>query len=71
MASFDILYTFFEVGKKENPGMYNFILGGTAGTISVTLTYPTDVVRRKMQVVGEAGQPVYSGFFDCCKKVVA
>lgn len=71
MASFDIMSTYFDVKNSKNPGIYNFILGGAAGTFSVTITYPTDVVRRKMQVVGEAGQPVYSGFFDCCRKVIA
>ena len=46
------------------------MLGGIAGTISVTITYPTDVVRRKLQVVGEPGQPLYNGIWDCCKTVV-
>lgn len=49
MASFDILKTFFNVDQRDpRAGIYNFILGGAAGTISVTLTYPTDLIRRKM-----------------------
>lgn len=45
--------------------LWNFCLGGLAGTISVTLTYPTDLVRRKLQLVGHPGHPSYSGFIDC------
>lgn len=70
MSAFDILSTFFDVKNQANPGLYNFMLGGIAGTISVTITYPTDVVRRKLQVVGEPGQPLYNGIWDCCKTVV-
>jgi len=28
--------------------MSNFLLGGLAGTIAVTITYPTDLIRRKL-----------------------
>ena len=49
MASFDILKTYFAVDKNHPQAqLANFILGGSAGTIAVTLTYPTDLLRRMM-----------------------
>lgn len=58
-------FTQFESLKRWNfgspPGpedevstLNNLICGGMAGTISQTLTYPLDVVRRRMQVVNDA-----------------
>lgn len=66
MASYDILMTFFKIDKSHpNAQIYNFTLGGVAGTFAVTLTYPTDLIRRKMQMVGTPGYPSYKGFLDC------
>lgn len=71
MASFDILKTYLKI-DKDHPRAYsyNFLLGGLAGTISVSLTYPTDLVRRKLQMVGKPGFPHYDGIFDCCRKIM-
>lgn len=46
-------------------------MGGFAGSFAVTITYPTDLIRRKMQVSGTDGHPTYTGFLDCGKKIVA
>ena len=45
-------------------------MGGSAGTISVTLTYPTDLVRRRMQLSGIDGHPHYSNMFNCFVRIV-
>lgn len=72
MASYDILKTFFQVDQKNpNAQVMNFTLGGVAGTIAVSLTYPTDVIRRKMQMSGAKGHDTYTGFMDCGNKVYA
>lgn len=41
-----------------------------AGSISQTLTYPFDVLRRKMQVTGMQGGPKYSGTLDALKSTL-
>ena len=70
MASFDILSSYYKVDKKDpRAWLYNLILGGTSGTIAVTLTYPTDLIRRRMQLVGMEGQHKYNGMFDCGIKI--
>lgn len=66
MASFDILRTFFSVDKSHPYAqLMNLCLGGTAGTIALTLTYPTDVVRRLMQLSGTKGYPKYTSMLNC------
>lgn len=66
MAAFDILRTYFKIDNShKNAQIYNFTLGGVAGTIAVTFSYPTDLVRRKLQMVGHEGFPNYKGIVDC------
>ncbi len=47
MASYDFLMQNYGPKKGEkNVVFWNLTLGATAGTIAVTATYPTDLVRR-------------------------
>lgn len=47
MASYDFLMQNFAPDKNNKwLTFYNLSLGATAGLIAVTLTYPTDLVRR-------------------------
>ena len=44
--------------------------GAFAGTFSVSITYPTDLVRRRLQLQGfDKTVPKYDGIFDCCRKI--
>ena len=71
MASFDILKTFFVVDKNHPyQQLMNLCMGGAAGTISVTLTYPTDLVRRRMQLSGIEGHPQYSSMMNCFARII-
>lgn len=71
MASFDILKSLIVVDKK-NPKAHlvNLVLGGTAGTIAVTMTYPTDLIRRCLQLSGTPGYPVYTSMFHAATRIV-
>lgn len=48
MSSFDWLSNTFKPRKKDSQSIvyYNLLIGATAGTIAVTITYPTDLVRK-------------------------
>jgi len=71
MSSFDILRTFFKIDNQaKNAQVKNFFFGGLAGTIAVTFTYPTDLIRRKLQMVGHPGYPNYTGFVDCAVTIL-
>jgi hypothetical protein len=51
MASFDVLkYRYLPDKKHPRFDVINLSLGALAGTIAVTFTYPTDVVRRLLQL---------------------
>jgi len=67
MASYDFLMQRFGP-KKGDPKTvyYNLLLGATAGTIAVTATYPTDLVRRLIQLNGTPGHD-YNGIFDAIR----
>lgn len=43
----------------------NLLNGAVAGTIAVTLTYPSDLVRRMIQLNGTPGHN-YTGLVDAC-----
>jgi hypothetical protein len=44
--------------------------GAFAGLFSVSITYPTDLVRRRLQLQGfDSSVPEYSGIIDACKKI--
>ena len=43
----------------------NLLNGGVAGVIAVTATYPTDLVRRRMQLSGVDGHEKYKNMIDC------
>jgi len=50
---------------------YKLVCGAGAGVTAQTLTYPGDVIRRRMQANGMMGElPVYSGILDCIRKTL-
>jgi Mitochondrial carrier protein len=52
MTTFDLLKVkFITDPNNKNFGLINLVLGGTAGAVATALTYPTDLLRRKMQLI--------------------
>lgn len=46
------------------------IAGGLAGMSAVSITYPTDLIRRRLQLKGfDSSVPDYNGVVDCAKKI--
>lgn len=62
-----------EVGPSNDVSSSNtrtLLCGAVSGTVSQTLTYPFDVLRRKMQVSGMDGLgPKYTGAVDAMVKI--
>lgn len=76
MTSFDFM-TALTVGKdpeqmkkipKRKMIYLNLFNGAMAGTIAVTATYPTDLVRRLLQLNGTPGHS-YTGLADCVQQL--
>lgn len=71
MASFDILKSFIVIDKNSpRAQVANFVLGGVAGTFAVSFSYPTDLLRRMMQLSGSPGHPKYSSAIDAATQIV-
>ena len=48
----------------------NLLMGGVSGCLAVTVSYPTDLVRRHMQLSGTKGYPVYSNMFQVFRHIL-
>ena len=70
MATFDVLKAKY-LPNPESPKftLMNLVLGGIAGTFSMFLTYPTDLLRRKIQLLAfeSTGNAPYTGIASCCQ----
>jgi solute carrier family 25 phosphate transporter 23/24/25/41 len=71
LAVFDILKHHYQVPKMHPRfDAYNFGMGAVASSLAVTLTYPFEVTRRRIQMGGLLGRKEYDGISDCVKKTV-
>lgn len=70
MSSFD--WMMVNLGPKDKKSKniiyYNLLIGAMAGTLAVTVTYPTDLVRKLIQLNGQDGHN-YKGLGDCCAQL--
>ena len=56
---------------KMSEASRKLLAGGLAGVGAVSLTYPTDLVRRRLQLQGfDKSVPQYDGIRDCVQKIV-
>jgi solute carrier family 25 phosphate transporter 23/24/25/41 len=70
MAAFDVLKTFIKLDRSDPYfTLKNMTMGAIAGGLSIFATYPSDLIRRRMQMRGQDGIPNYSNFFDCGYKI--
>lgn len=71
LSVFDWTATNYMPDKKSKWfDVANLLIGGWAGFVGAGLTYPADVIRRKMQLSGiDKNSEVYTSIFDACKKM--
>ena len=75
MAGFPVFnalsFTVFHKLPPINHEMDRVIRGGLAGMVAVTVTYPTDLIRRRMQMQGfDASVPSYSSTRHAIKQIL-
>jgi solute carrier family 25 phosphate transporter 23/24/25/41 len=65
----DFLHKHYEI---ENPTFVKLVCGGFAGMTAISITYPTDLIRRRLQLqhFGCDSVPEYNGIIDCARKVI-
>jgi len=70
---FPVTTTYNEQGEKEKPSVWRKVCyGGAGGVMAGIITYPNDTVRRMLQLQGSRGTTaVYTGYWDCVKKIYA
>lgn len=55
-----------------NDNTKKVLIGGFSGVTAISITYPTDLIRRRLQLQGfDKTVPEYNGFFDCLIKIVS
>ena len=53
-----------------NNHLAHLLAGGLSGSAAVTITYPTDLMRRRLQIQGmDSKIPKYNGILDVIKKI--
>ena len=73
LTSFNIYKDFLHKNYDiENPNLTKLVCGGFAGMTAISITYPTDLIRRRLQLqhFGCDSVPEYNGIIDCAKKVL-
>lgn len=75
MTTFDLLKRRYLPSSRDAPyfTLINLGLGASAGFVSAALTYPTDLIRRRMQLQGMKGGhdlPVYRNTWHCITSTV-
>lgn len=72
MTSFDLLKTNYGVDRRSPYfSITNLLMGGLAGVLAVTITYPTDLLRRTMQLSGTPGYGNYSTVFHATANILS
>lgn len=56
---------------KDTPFDTKMLSGGLCGCVSVSIMYPTDLIRRRLQLQNfDKSVPKYSGIFNCITKII-
>jgi len=68
---YETLKAFLKTNVQSDPSTIQLLsCGGISGAMSQTITYPLDVMRRKMQMQGfSSNHPIYSSTLDCVKSI--
>ena len=69
--NFSLYFYFLDTFENMENNVKKLLAGGVSSTCAVTITYPTDLIRRRLQLQGfDAAVPPYSGIIDCTTKIV-
>jgi len=65
----DFLHKNYDI---KNPNVAKLFCGGFAGMTAISITYPTDLIRRRLQLqhFGSENVPKYNGIIHCAVKIL-
>ena len=70
--SFSAYFHYRDIMEKYNlqPDITKMLAGGFAGSTAITITYPTDLIRRRLQLQNfDKSVPKYDGILDCVRQI--
>ena len=70
MTTYNMLKLMFYEENVKTPVHASLILGAVAGVTAVTCTYPSDLIKRRLQMNSVDGVKKYSGILDCIKRIM-
>jgi solute carrier family 25 (mitochondrial phosphate transporter), member 23/24/25/41 len=69
-ASYNYYKTNFKSYEENTPHLFKLLCGGMAGMTAISITYPTDLIRRRLQMQSFSPEvPRYDGILDCIQKI--
>lgn len=69
MTTYNTIKQLFYEEHEKTPILPSLVFGATAGTVAVTLSYPTDLVKRRLQMKALNGMKSYNGIVDCVIRI--
>jgi hypothetical protein len=70
--SFSAYFHYRSIMEKYHlqPDIMKMLAGGFAGSTAITITYPTDLIRRRLQLQNfDKSVPKYNGILDCIRQI--
>ena len=65
MSSFDWMYTHY---SGDHSPVFNACAGALSGLVAVSVAYPLDLIRRKLQLNHMTPEHNYTSLFDACRQ---
>ena len=70
-ASYNYYTNIFHLYKEKSQHLFPLLCGGMAGCTAISVTYPTDLIRRRLQMQSFSSEvPRYNGVFHCIQKIL-
>jgi len=70
LGSYDWISEEYRKLKHKSSDLANLFIGGIAGLFSSTFSYPSDIIRRRLQITGvDNSIQKYKGIIDCVVKM--
>ena len=70
LSIFQVLKNFYYKDKKPNSDLLNFVFGGFSGCVAITLTYPTDLIRRRFQITVLQNNNIKVSYLDVARNIL-
>lgn len=71
MTTYNMVKLLFYEEHTKTPVYASLMLGAFAGVVAVTCTYPSDLIKRRLQMKALNGVEKYNGIIDCIRRILS